>query len=88
MKFNRLANIEKVTSILHEIDPMGFESDQGEYEVEAIEIANRSFALDTKQLAWHVKNVFDFWFFKDALRMDTCVKIATRIHEVIDQQEN
>jgi len=74
--------IEAVLNILAKYDIMGIGDycSKDEYEIEAIEIANRSEITTLEELSLYIKEVFKFWFNEDVNKL-LCDEIADDIRE-------
>jgi hypothetical protein len=72
----------KVLEIISKYDPLGlieFGLHENEYMTESIDIANRVSVLEVNELSQYIKDVFEFWFYKNCISDKTRIAIAKEI---------
>ena len=76
-----LCKIKIVLDILNIYDPVGMGNlvGENEYEIEAMEIANRSFILCIDELSQYIQDVFKFWYGGEIIDDSICFNIAKDI---------
>lgn len=82
-----IAGLNEVNEILNKFDPLNLigddecAKDSNEYDLEAIDIANRAPYIPADKMPEFVKSVFDFWFDNQGITYEMAEAIAEEIYK-------